>query len=184
LLPKIMGGAYFSTPANAVHWLDLDPDLVAEALRQELGPPAQPARAGRPGSHHPCTAPVRPRDEEDLLLVVSTMQDRLFEAPIETVAGQLFFCLLSRLTELAHRGKTREAMRRGADALAALFDALRPDFRRCRPDRGPRSLAARSRERLDGLARLREAVEEEQKTFREYCGALEQAALPPPLRVD
>jgi len=181
-LPKIATGAYFGAPRDRVHWLDLGEQLVAEALTYyELTRP-DGSRLGRPEHHLRRAAPTG--ELEDLLLLVNDARDQLLEDPIGTVAGPLFPRLFSRLVELAHREETGEAeRRRGAGALALLFDALRPDFRSRRPHRGRPRLAARSRERIDGLAHLREAVEEEQRNFREYCSTLDQVTLPPPLRV-
>jgi hypothetical protein len=134
-----------------MHWLDLDPELVAEALRQELRPPTPRGRGFR---HARAPSSPRPREEggedlplEDLVLLVHDMRDRLAEEPMGAVISSLFGCLLSRLMELAHRGRTWEAKRRGAEALAALCQALQPDRRGHRRPRGHDALRARSRER-------------------------------------
>jgi len=165
-LPKIAGGGYFCTPADAIHWLDLDPELVAEALHEELKP--------RGAERHHAHPSGDDDDDPALLLLVSELCDRLFEDPVGTVAGQLFSQLVSRVTKLAHRGETGAARRRAAAALSAVFAALRADRRSHRPHRG--------REREDKLDRLKQAVGEEQQAFREYCATLEPGALPPPLR--
>jgi len=164
-LPKIAGRGYFSTPADALHWLDLDPELVAEALRSP--------RSDRPGRHRARTGPVRPGEDADFFRLVADVRDRLFVDRIGIVAGPLFPRLLMRLLELA------EAKRRGAAAaLRGLLAALQPDLRGHRPPRGRHALAARSRERRDRLDRLAE----EQEEFCQYCAELEPADLPPPLR--
>jgi hypothetical protein len=182
LLPKIVGGAYFSTPAGAVHWLDLAPELVAEALRRALTPPTLRRRGGRHA--RPASSP-RPRDEgsedlplEDLLLLAHDMRDRLAEEPMGAVTGPLFGGLLFRLMELAHRGRSWAARRRGAEALTAVCAALPPDRRGHRRPRGHDALTARSRERRERGERLRDG----QADLRDYCAQVDSAALPPPLR--
>ncbi len=173
-LPPIATGPYFETSADAVHFLDLDPRFVTEALAQE------PL-----GRHAPGPGPQRHRPTRgDERLLVDELREQLLNDPATAAAGPLFQPVIARLTALAHNGASQAARRVAADRLAGLIRAVSPDFRtrthRLRP--GRHRLRARSRERVERLASLAEAIREEQANFATYCAGCNQAALPPPLR--
>lgn len=174
-LPKIVAGPYFETGADAVHFLDLAPQLIAQALTPERPGREGPAQGRRHRRH-------LARGAE--MLLVDELREQLLDDPVAAVAGPLFQPVIAALTALAHNGASQATRRVAAGRLAVLFRAVCPDFRtrshrprllRCR-------LRVRSRERGDRLAWLTEVIREEQANFAAACAGNDRAALPPPLR--
>ena len=164
--PAVFAGHYFETPRGALHWLDLHSSILRDALDHEL------RRRHR-------AAP--PPGDNDVLMLADFLWEALAADPIGTSHSYLFHRVLDKLIARAHA--EGPAARTATGRLARLGRALLPDGRAYRPRRAYHRLAARSRERIDGLTRLNDAVQEEQRNFSDYCGVLDQTMLPPPLRV-
>jgi hypothetical protein len=166
-LPKIATGSYFGAPDDAIHWLDLDSNLIREALAEELG--ALERRLTEAGH----------LDGLDLLLL-DDVRERLLADPVGAVSAPLVHRVREELTALAHRSAVRVTRQRATDWLERLDQVIRPDFR----VRAHRRRAHHDRPglRRRALLRLVEAIREEQDNFQAFCAMLDPAALPPPLR--
>ncbi len=167
-LPKIATGPYFNTGSDTVHWLDVDSELVREALGHELADLERRMIARR-------------HDNESLTpVLLDDVRNRLIADPVRSMSSPLVQRVRERLTSLAHHAASLETRRRAARWLERLDQAIRPDFRARVHRRRPRH--GRSSARGRALLGLVAAVREEQNTFRVWCAEQDQASLPPPFK--
>jgi hypothetical protein len=164
-LPRIATSAYFDTPADAIHWLDLETRLVCEALVHELR--MLKRRVSLVGD----------LDGLDRLLL-EDVGDQLVADPAVGVRAPLVHRVLVELTTLAHHAPMRSTRQRAADWLERIDRAMRPDFRSC----CHRDHHSRFSTRRGALLELVAAVCEEQDTFRTWCEQQGQVLLPLALR--